>query len=280
MYISSTKLIINLNLHIMNKITYLCFVFLFCISFKGSSQSSGIQRVRVDFEGPMGYTRHLLLAFTSNDAASDNVDYGYDALVFDNFPDDLNWMIENDRYVIQGVGKFNNQKYYPFGMFLQNSGNIKIRLTALENFDTSINVFIYDSELGSFTSINNSDYAKSISKGNYLDRFYITFTNNPDQLNIPSSINNALSIAENDLNKTSFNYINSTKELMIKTNTSLNLNEISLYDILGKKLMSINNINSNQIKIPLANLNTSSSLIVSLMTEDGKQTNKHIIAGN
>ena len=264
----------------MNKITYLCFVFLFCISFKGSSQSSGIQRVRVDFEGPMGYTRHLLLAFTSNDAASDNVDYGYDALVFDNFPDDLNWMIENDRYVIQGVGKFNNQKYYPFGMFLQNSGNIKIRLTALENFDTSINVFIYDSELGSFTSINNSDYAKSISKGNYLDRFYITFTNNPDQLNIPSSINNALSIAENDLNKTSFNYINSTKELMIKTNTSLNLNEISLYDILGKKLMSINNINSNQIKIPLANLNTSSSLIVSLMTEDGKQTNKHIIAGN
>lgn len=264
----------------MNKITYLCFAFLFCFSFTGTGQTSSIQRVRVDFVGPMGYTRHLLLAFTPNDAASDNVDYGYDALVFDNFPDDLNWMIDNDRYVIQGVGKFNDTKYYPFGMFLQNSGNIKIRLTALENFEAPINVFIYDSVLNSFTSINNSDYVKSISKGEYLDRFFITFTNNTDLLNIASSSNNALSLAENDLEKASFNYLKGSKELMVKTNTSVNLNEISVYDILGKKLVNIHNINSNNVKIPLANINTSSSLIVRLLTEDGKQMNKHIITGN
>ena len=264
----------------MNKITNLCFVILFCFSFKGLSQTSSIQRVRVDFVGPMGYTRHLLLAFTTNDAASDDVDYGYDALVFDNFPDDLNWMIENDRYVIQGVGKFNNNKYYPFGMFLQNSGQIKIRLMALENFDSPIDVFIYDSEVGTFTSINNSDYVKSISNGEYLDRFYITFTNNSEIINVGSSSDNSLSLNENDLHLTSFNYIKSSKELMIKTNSALNLSEISLYDILGKKLMNVQNINSNQIKLPLASLNTSSSLIVSLLTDDGKQMNKHIIAGN
>ena len=107
------NLFTNLNLHIMTKITYLCFVFLFCLPFFGHSQSSEIQRVRLDFVGPMGYTRDLLLAFTSDEIASDGVDYGYDGLLFDKLPDELNWMIEDDRYVIQGVGHFDNNKYYP-----------------------------------------------------------------------------------------------------------------------------------------------------------------------
>ena len=263
----------------MHKITYLCFAFLFCFSFIGLSQSE-IQIVRVDFTGPKGYTRHLALGFTPDNVATDNIDYGYDALIFDQLPDELNWIIEDKRFIIQGVGEFNNSKYYPFGMFLQNSGTIKIRLTALENFETPINVFIYDSEVGSFTSINNSDYVKSISKGEYLDRFYITFTNNSDLINIASGSNNALSLAENTIEKASFNYLNSSKELMIKTNTSVNLNEISVYDILGKKLVNIHNVNSNNVKIPLANINTSNSLIVRLLTEDGKQMSKHIITGN
>lgn len=261
----------------MNKITYLFFVFLFCFSFKGISQSS-IQRVRVDFEGPMGYTRHLLLAFTTNNAASDGVDYGYDALVFDNFPDDMNWIIEDGRYVIQGVGSFNNSKYYPLGMFLSNSGEIEIVLTALENFTTAINVFVYDSVLNTFTSINNSNYIKTLSKGEYLNRFYITFTDNSEMLNIASETNNALSMTENDLKETSFNYIKSTKELVIKTN-SINLKEVSFYDVLGKKLLNVRNLKSDYIKIPLSNIKTSSSLIVSLLTEDGKQLNKHIMLG-
>lgn len=263
----------------MNKITYLCFVILFCLSFSGFSQSNQIQRVRLDFVGPKDYTRHLLLSFTSNDVATDGVDYGYDALVFDEIPDDLNWIIEDGRYVIQGVGSFNNTKYYPLGIFLSNSGEIEIALTALENFDSPIDVFIYDSILNTFTSINDSRYIKTLTKGNYLDRFFITFTDNSIMLNIASVTNNALSVTENELKETSFNYIKSTKELVIKTNSAINLKEVSIYDILGKKLLNVRNLNSDYIKIPLSSIKTNSSLIVSLLTEDGKQVNKHIMIG-
>lgn len=263
----------------MNKITYLCFVFLFCLSFSGISQSNQIKRVRIDFVGPKDYTRHLLLAFTPNDEASDGVDYGYDALVFDNFPDDLNWVIDNGRYIIQGVGTFNTTKYYPLGMYLSNSGEIEIALIALENFDSPIDVFIYDSVLNTFTSINDSRYIKTLTNGNYLDRFYITFTDNSSLIDIASGTNNALSLTENDLKETSFSYIKSTKELVIKTNSSINLKEVSFYDVLGKKLLNVRNLNSDYIIIPLSNIKTSSSLIVSLLTEDGKQVNKHIIIG-
>jgi hypothetical protein len=260
----------------MSKITYLCFVILFCLSLNISSQSGEIQRVRVDFVSPLGYARHLLLAFTPDNAASDGFDYGYDALLFDEFPDELNWMIDNKRYVIQGVGSFENSKFYPFGMFLTNSGEIKIRLTALENFDTPINVFIYDSEQDLYTSINNSDYVKSVTKGEYLDRFFITFTNNSELINIPGSVN-ALSISENEIKEPSLNYVKSTRELQIKTNTAVNLKQVSLYNILGKQLINIENINSNTIRIPLSSLNTNGSLIVSLTAEDGKKLNKHIL---
>jgi hypothetical protein len=90
---------------------------------------------------------------------------------------------------------------------------------------------------------------------------------------------NALSLSENELKETSFKYIKSTKELVVKTNSAINLKEVSFYDVLGKKLMTIKNLNSDYIKIPLSSINTSSSLIVSLLTEDGKQLNKHIMIG-
>ncbi|MGM5470093.1 hypothetical protein ACS386_07430 [Flavobacteriaceae bacterium LMO-SS05] len=258
----------------MNKITYLSFVVLLCFSFNGSSQSDENQRVRLDFVSPLGYSRHLLLTFTPDDAATDAVDYGYDALNRDYYPDDLNWIIEDDRYVIQGVGAFHNTKYYPFGMFLSNSGEIEIVLTALENFETPIDVYVYDALFGTFTAINDSNYIKSLMHGEYLNRFYITFNNNSELIS-----NQALSLSENEIHQTSFNYNSSTKELLIKTNTSLNLKEISLYDVLGKKLVTIQNVNSNRVRIPLSNINTR-PLIVSLITEDGKQLNKPIITRN
>ena len=263
----------------MNKITYLCFVLLLWFSEAVSGQSTDqIQRVRVDFVNPTGYIRHLLLAFTPDNSATDGVDYGYDALNMDDFPDDLNWIIENGRYVIQGVGAFENTKCYPFGMFLTNSGEIKITLTALENFDTNIDVYIYDSLLHNFTSINNANYSKILNSGDYLNRFYITFTNNADSINLQE--NNALSINENWIQKTSISYSSSTKNLLVKTNSALSLSEVSLYDMARKKLLTFQKINSDTIKIPLSNAERSSPLIVSLTTEDGKQLNKLILVKN
>ena len=262
----------------MNKITYLCFAVLFCLSFKLFGQSSEIQRVRLDFVTPLDYTRHLLLSFTSDNSASDGVDYGYDAKLFslDEYPDDLNWIIEGDRYVIQGVGEFNNSKYYPLGMFLTNSGEIEIRLRLLENFDTPIDVYIYDASLNTFTAINNSNYIKTLSSGDYLDRFFITFTNNFEMINF-SARNSSLSVNENEINKASLTYLKNTKELLIKTNSAINLQEVVLYDILGKKLNSVQGINSRTIKISLAQLHSNSPLIVSMLTEDGEHISKRII---
>ena len=156
----------------MNKITYISFVLL--IAFLNYSEAQ-VQLVRLDFVSPTGYVRPLLLGFDSTNTATDGVDFGWDVLNFDDIPGDLNYMIEGDRYVVQGVGAFNETKKYPLGLFLTYSGTITISLIALENFDTPIDVYIYDAILDTYTQINNADYTAVVPSGNYLNMYYIAF---------------------------------------------------------------------------------------------------------
>ena len=139
--------------------------------------TENIQRVRIDFTMPDGYVRHLLLAFTKDNSASDAYNYGYDGINKDNYPYDLNWMIGDLRCTTQGVGAFDDSKRYPLGMFMSNDGEVEIVLDALENFDAPIDLFIYDSQLNTYTQINDSNFIANIDKGDYLNRFYLAFKN-------------------------------------------------------------------------------------------------------
>ena len=117
-------------------------VFLFASSL---TNAQDIKRIRVNVKTTKDAVRPLLLSFTPNNAATDGFDYGYDGLCVDEMEDDLNYIIENKRCVIQGVGAFDSTKQYPFGMFIKHPGNIEISLDALENFESEVKVYIYDS---------------------------------------------------------------------------------------------------------------------------------------
>ena len=265
----------------MKKITLLCialFISIHTNSMSNNSEtnttSTQVQRVRIDFVSPDGYTRHLLLGFTPDDAATDGFDYGYDGPNLDNFANDLNWLIENDRYIIQGVGAFDETKHYPFGMFLSDSGDINISLTALENFDTPINVYIYDNLLDTYTQINDSNYTSTINSGEYLNRFYIAFLNTNASA---SEENNALlATTESMLQNTTVKYLSNTKELYINTINQNNVKQLQIYNLLGQKLSSINNINSTETKIQI-NAFTTNYVIVNIETDYGSIARKIVI---
>ena len=256
----------------MNKVTTLYAIILLSLIALPNVYSQDIQRVRVAFETPVGYVRHLLLGFTPDNVASDEVDYGYDALCFDSLPDDLNWMIHDQRYVIQGVGEFNENKSYPFGMFLSNSGDITISLNALENFENPINVFIYDALSNSFSRINDNGFTLNIENGEYLNRFFITFQN----IDPPAGANGALSITENSLDELSIKSILNSREIVIDTRSNLKINKVEILDVLGKKVSNIKNIDDTKITIPTHHIN-SKIIIVTIFTNDGVIRKKIII---
>lgn len=242
----------------MNKLmNSLCYTLVFLFSF--SIYAQDIQRVRIDVTTPNEYVRHLLLGFTPDDSATDGYDYGYDAPNPDNFPDDASWIIDNQQYVIQGVGCFDETKQYPLGLFLSNPGEIKIELDILENFEQDISVYVYDALLDTYDLINESSFTFDSSSGDHIDRFYIAFSNS----NLPA--NSGLSV--NDLStekNVKIHYIYHTNELIV--NSKSNIKSIEIFDISGKKLEGIFNINSTEKKFMLTEKNQ--IILVNIITEN------------
>lgn len=263
----------------MNKLTYLCtWVFsAFILSstpaiaknLESSVAFNPPQLVRIDFTMPNGYVRHLLLGFTPDNVATDGVDYGYDALNIDNYPDDLNWMIDSERYVIQGVGAFDESKQYPLGMFLSNTGNIEIALDRLENFNNPIDVYLYDSLNNTYTLLNEFDFQQTVSEGNYIDRFYITFNQNA----IAEPNSDLLSVNENHKETIDIKYLRNSKELHCKSNQVIT--QLEIYNILGKRIGYFQNINSQNIRLPL-NVSRERYGIIKIHTNKS-QTSKKIM---
>ncbi|MCL8008871.1 hypothetical protein M8845_15680, partial [Gelidibacter japonicus] len=199
-----------------------------------TSNSNDIQRVRLTFKTPEGAIRPLLLGFTPNNAASDGIDYGYDAYNNDGFPSDLSFAIEGKKFVIQGVGAFDINKKYPLDMLLKIAGNIEIALSELENFDTDPDIFIYDALLDTYTKINDVSFQTTMKPGQYKDRFYIAFQ--PDT---------TLSIIDEDFKDISVKYLQKTDEIYVKTPASIEVRQVYLINIAGQAVRSWNMTNMN-----------------------------------
>jgi hypothetical protein len=244
---------------------------------ESTTTNNQVQRVRVDVTTTMGYTRHLLLAFTPDNAATDGLDYGYDAVNSDSYSNDSSWMVGEHHCVIQGVGAFHPSKTYPLGLFLSDSGTIEISLTALEHFDQDVEVYIYDALNNTVTSISNANLIETMPEGNSTNRFYITFTNSVSAMDFSNS---ALSTSDTQLNTPQINYISSINELQIHMPNGLNVNDIHLYNILGQKVKQWSHLipdSSGNYTISLSNISKGTYLI-SLITKTGKFNKRLVIS--
>ncbi|MCO4823038.1 MAG: T9SS type A sorting domain-containing protein [Flavobacteriaceae bacterium] len=250
-------------------------VFLFASSL---TNAQDIKRVRVNVKTTKDAVRPLLLSFTPNNAATDGFDYGYDGLCVDEMEDDLNYIIENKRCVIQGVGAFDDTKQYPFGMFIKHPGNIEISLDALENFESEVKVYIYDSLLNTYFKINDDTFSMFIDKGEYFNRFYITVQHPSDERSLDSR-ENALNNPQVDLNTSEVKYLSNSKELFVKTLPNAQLLEIDMLNILGKKVQhwdksQMNNYNAQKFR--LSNFATGSYIVI-IKTSSGVLRKKIIV---
>ena len=143
-------------------------------------------------------------------------------------------------------------------------------LYSLENFESDIDVFIYDAVIDTYTKINDVDFTQNMSSGDYTDRFYIAFQ---DDSALEKSA--SLSIQQNTLNNTVVKYLRNNRELYLKTNNEA-IKQIQVYNILGKELLSIKNLNKSEIRIPVDNINTNYG-IVSVTTEKGIISKKIVL---
>ena len=120
------------------------------------------------------FTNQIALAFVNH--ATDGVDRGIDAksAVEETLPNDVYFILDNDKYVIQGV-KFDVNKRIPIGVKATNTSTFKFDASTIVNFDPNQTIFMYDAQDGIYHDIKTNTYEVTLPTGEYTNRFEITF---------------------------------------------------------------------------------------------------------
>lgn len=261
-----------LNMNLLNRLKFkrlskLLLVIVLTLSSISYSYSQEIQRVRINFSAPDNSVRQILIAFTPDNSATDDFDFGWDAVNWNSYSNDLSWMVEEYKCTIQGVGAFDINKSYPLHLLLGETGNFNIELHSIENFNEAIDIYIYDSLFDTYHFINDESFNKELEQGEYDNRFFITFTNN---------LQVALSNSDFEKDQYDIKYIRNTKDLLVSALSDSKIKKVETFTVNGQLLNSYKINNSKSFKTNLHS-STSQILIVRITTDTGITSKKIII---
>lgn len=185
--------------------------------------------------------RNTVLAF--DDLATDGVDHAMDARSPDfDLPLDSYFVINNDRYVIS-VTTFDENKRMPIGISATATSNFKLTVSEFINFDPSQTVYLFDKNTGIYHNLVNEIFEMTIPQGTHNDRFEVTFTQNSLQTNSISS--SGFDVFQNNANQL----------LTILNPNLIDISEISVFDIAGKRIHENNEVTpANKHEIDTARL--------------------------
>jgi hypothetical protein len=222
-------------------------------------------KIRLRFTSVGIINREILL--TIDDRCTDGYDWGFDGHLNDVQVDDMSWLIDDELFVIQGIGDIDTEETsLPLSIQKSDVGDVVIAIQALENFPNDIDIILYDTELDTYYDLKNTNYEATLSAGIYEDRFVIGFQN-------PS----ALSIDDNEENQLEFYYETNSDKLVVLNPTNSILTNIEVYNISGQLVYNIKDvIDNSRSEYRIDNL-TSGAYIVRINTNDNKVTTKKII---
>ena len=248
--------------------------------FKGSKKTAAKQlsetldkkaKIRLQFSSPKGYVRQLLVGLADN--ATNHFDLGYDAPMADVNKDDVFWIFDDAKFVIQAVNNFNTDQELPLGVKIAKAGLATIKIDELENMDENISLHIKDKLTGETHNISKKPFQINLEAGQYLDRFLLIFKL---QKLVAEDISTEILLAAEAQPVLEGIHVfmnNSIGELQIKNNSVEEILSIALYNSLGQRLNHWDtNLNRRIISLPI---NAATGVyIVQITTKTGKTVRK------
>ncbi|MBC8884518.1 T9SS type A sorting domain-containing protein [Flavobacterium piscinae] len=224
-------------------------------------------KIRIGFNSYNNYHRQLLIGFM-NELATEEIDLGYDAIHIDNQQNDMYFLHNGVKLIIQGASYFDINKVYPLGIKTFAAGNVQFTLDGTENVPEDTDIFIHDKTTGLYHSIKNEHFNIELPQGEIHNRFELTF-NNGTLSTGDYNLNNEITVA----------FTNAQNLLIIKNNlTDVTVETVSIFTILGQTLATWNveNETQNNITLPVSNVSTG-TYIVRVQTTAGTISKKIII---
>ncbi|MCL6294180.1 LamG-like jellyroll fold domain-containing protein [Jejuia spongiicola] len=218
-------------------------------------------RIRLIFDSPTGYHRQIVIGKDIN--ASNEFDLGYDAFMLDVAEEDMYWAFSKGKFVIQGVGNFDDTQEFPIGIVIKNSGIARIKLDGVENLNETKTLYIKDNITNETFLINNNPFEIFLDAGVYNDRFSLVFQSQ------------SLSVDDIGITDNVFVYFDkSISELKIIGIDYEDVLDVTLYNIIGQKIKFIDYTTSKTSKQILVD---TGAYIVKLNTVKGRINKKIII---
>lgn len=210
--------------------------------------------------------REVALGF--DEMATDGEDHAMDGLsVGGAATADMYFLINEKPYVINVID-FDISKRLPIGFKNNAQATYKISVSEILNFDEAENVYIFDKETQMYHDIKNGSYEFTLPAGEHNDRYEITFIN--QILSTPT------------LTATDFDILqdNAQGQLIIRNPNNIELKDIILFDINGKRIIENLNLDA-QTEYRISTQNLSEAVyIVKLITRDNEDFGKKITVFN
>ena len=157
----------------------------------------------------------------------------------------------DDKFVIQGRAvPFDNNDLVLLGIDIQESATYTIALAMSDGIFSNSNqdIFLEDKYTNTIHNLKQNPYVFSSDVGSFTNRFLIRYHNGINLNDGDNIYNNSISISTND-------------NINIKSDLE-KLSQVTIYDILGRKIYSTENLDTNLIEIQ--NLKNNSTYILKI----------------
>ncbi|WP_281336401.1 T9SS sorting signal type C domain-containing protein [Flavobacterium eburneipallidum] len=206
-----------------------------------------------------GVFSQALVAYISD--AKSGLD-SYDGKYINDSPIALTSAINNEEYTIQGRPTFDATDVVALNFKTDVAGDYTIAIDHVDGlFAAGQDIYLVDSKTGTETNLKNSAYTFTTTSGSDNTRFSLKYQKT---LNVDESIfdENAITVYKNNGN------------VFVKSANSI-INDIQVYDVQGRLILTQNDVNSNTATINNLKANHQ-ILIVKVMTQDNKVVIKKV----
>ncbi len=229
-----------------------------------TTNSDDRTKLRLEYTAPNGIARELLL--TIDEHTTLDYDTAYDGKNSDAVTDDMNWIIEDENYVIQGIPAIEEDTVLPLNLKLSETGSIAIKLLSAMNLPENMTPILKDLETGEEVNLNDATFTANMIEGEFSDRFVLQF-----------KMAETLSVDEFEVtNSATIKIINGTDHIEIVYGDPVNtLQSFELYSILGQQVKQ-GKLHKDNSLISTSNLATG-TYIIKLKTNANYITKKVLI---
>jgi hypothetical protein len=218
------------------------------------SDSDGRLKIWVGFTAARNFYREILL--TVDERATDSMDKGFEAVLSDEFPNDIYWVLNKNKLIIQAIGFLSKDRVVPIGIKSKGDGPLLINVDTIQNPYQDIEVYIRDNSTMETYDILNESFEISLGEGQFNDRYSLVFKPKAEIEEEPVHEEDQEAVTE-DVDEEVIHephiFIGEYNELLrIKMPEEMEISNISLFNMVGQKMQFWNkNLNASQIDLPI-----------------------------